>query len=61
MLELPTKRRLAEGSVYLLAVLLSSADTTRTPKLIPACIADAVCTRKVAHANECKMSFDIFL
>jgi hypothetical protein len=30
--------------------------------LILACIADAVCTRKpVAHANECKMSFNIFL
>jgi len=29
--------------------------------LIPACIADAMCTRKpVAQANECKMSFDIF-
>lgn len=59
--ELPTKRRYAEVSVQPLAAVVSSAGTIRISKLILACIADAVCTRRpVARANERKMPFDIF-
>jgi hypothetical protein len=55
------KRKNAELSVQALAAPVLLADTIQFSKLILACIADAVCTRRlVAHANECKMPFDIF-
>ena len=44
-----------------LAALLPSVGRIAISKLMLACIADAVCTRRsAAHANEAKMPFDIF-